>query len=519
MTAVTRSDSNTTESRWSEETSFKVANGSAIWNLIEPNSFSGASAKYTKVARTPIKSDRQRDKGVLTDLDATFGFQTDLTQYNSQDLMQGLIRAALRKKTNFGGAGQLVSVNGTAQFTAASGLGVFAVGALVVLRNGTKAAGNSNKVFRVTVSTATALTVTPTPNAETLPANATLTQVGVQTAAGDVDVDASGALPKLTSTVLDFTTLGLVIGQSMWIGGDGALEKFAVNAVNNCLVRIRAITATALTIDKASKGPMITESQAAQTIQLYFGDAVLKNELGSLIIRKSYQLERSLNFPDDALPAQIQSEYYTGAVFSKSTLTFNQAEKIVLENSFLAADQEVRTGATGLKAGTRPAIETADAQNTTSDLKRVRLAKVIPGNVAPTPLVTFIKSAQINIDNNDQPLKALTVLGAFEMSQGDFAVSGSMDCYFADIALITSVRNNDDCTLDIMEFRNNQGWTLDLPLITLDDASVTVAKDQPIMVPLNFNAASGEAVDTSLDYTACFTFFSGLPALASSPNI
>ena len=133
MALVTRSDSNTTESRWSEETSFKVANGSALWSLIEPNSFTGASAKFTKVARTPIKSDRQRDKGVLTDLDATFGFQTDLTQYNSQDLMQGVMRAALRKKTNFGGAGQLLTVNGTSQFTAASGLTVFPVGALVVL--------------------------------------------------------------------------------------------------------------------------------------------------------------------------------------------------------------------------------------------------------------------------------------------------------------------------------------------------------------------------------------------------
>lgn len=518
MALVTRSDSNTTEARWSEETSFKTANGSAQWNLIEPNSFTGASAKFTKVARTPIKADRQRDKGVLTDLDATFGFQTDLTQYNSQDLLQGLIRAALRKKTTFGGAGQLVSVNGTSQFTAASGLTVFPIGSLVVLRNGTKAAGNSYKLFRVTVSTATALTVTPTANAETLPANATLSLVGVQTAAGDIDVDASGSLPKLTSTVLDFTTLGLVVGQSIWIGGDNALEKFATNAVNNCLARVRSITATALTLDKTSKGAMITEAQTTQTIHIYFGDSVLKNELGSLIVRKSYQLERQLNFPDDASPTQIQSEYFTGAVFTKSELTFNQAEKIVLENSFMAADQELRTGVTGLKSGTRPAIETADAQNTTSDLKRVRLAKVITGNTAPTPLVTFIKSAKITIDNNDQPLKALTVLGAFEMSQGDFAVSGSLDCYFATIDTIDAVRSNLDCTLDVMEFHNNSGWTMDLPLISLDDGSITVAKDQPIMLPLNFNAASGEAVDTSLDYTTCFTFFAFLPNLASSPN-
>lgn len=518
MTLVTRSDSNTTESRWSEETSFKVANGAAVWNLIEPNSFSDASAKFTKIARNPIKSDRQRDKGVLTDLDASFGFQTDLTQTNSQDLMQGLFRAVLRNKTTFGGAGQLLTVNGSNQFTAASGLGVFAVGALVVLRRGTKTAGNSNKLLRVTVSAAALLTVAQTLVAETLPADAILVQIGVQSAAGDVDVDAALAYPALTSTVLDFTTLGLVVGQSIWIGGDAALEKYATNAVNNCLARVRTIAATRLTLDKASKGAMITEAQAAQTIQIFFGGRVLKNELGSLIVRKSYQLEQSLNAPDDASPAQIQSQYFTGSVFTESTLTLNQADKIILDNKFMSADQEVRTGVVGLKAGTRPAIEANDAQNTTSDLKRVRLAKVISGDEAPTPLVAFIKSGTVNINNNDQPLKALTVLGAFEMSQGDFAVSGSLDCYFASIDVIDAVRSNLDCTLDIMEFRNNSGWTLDLPLIALNDGSVTVTKDNPIMIPLNFEAASGEQVDAALDYTACMTFHDYLPLLASTPN-
>jgi len=69
-----------------------------------------------------------------------------------------------------------------------------------------------------------------------------------------------------------------------------------------------------------------------------------------------------------------------------------------------------------------------------------------------------------------------------------------------------------------MEFRNNSGWTMDFPLIALNDGSVTVAKDQPIMIPLNFEAASGEAIDTALDYTCLICFFDFLPTLASTPN-
>jgi hypothetical protein len=516
MAAVVKQDSNTTESRWSLETSFKTANGAAVWNLIEPNSFSDASAKFTKVARSPIKADRQREKGVLTDLVCSFGFQTDLTEFNSQDLLQGLMRAALRNKVQFGGAGQLVSVNGANQFTAASGLTVFAINDLVVLRNGTKAAGNSYKLFRVTAATGTLVTVAQTLIAETLPANAILVKVGVQTTAGDIDVNAAGAFPVLTSTTLDFTTLGLTIGESIWIGGDNAIERFAVNPVNNCLARVRAIATNALTLDKTSKGVMITEAQAAQTIHIYTGRA-LKNELGTLIVRPTYQLEQSLNAPDSALPAQIQSQYFTGGIYSQATVNYNQADKITVDAKFMAADVEERSGVTGLKAGTRPAIEVADAQNTTSDLKRIKLA-LVGTSTAPTPLVTFIKSATINIDNNDQMLKALTVLGAFDTTAGDFAVSGNLECYFADIAVLDAVRSNLNCTLDLMVFKNNQGWALDLPLITLSDGGLNISKDQPIMLPLAFDAASGEQIDVALDYTACWTFFDILPSLAASPN-
>lgn len=516
---MTRIDSNVTESRISQETSFKTANGSAVWSLIEPNSFSDASAKFTKVARTPIKADRQLDKGVLTDLDANFGFQTDITETNCQEMLQGLMYAALRKKTEFGlpaGTVAVLTVNGANQFTAASGLTAFAVGDLITLIGGSKTLGNSNRILRVTVSAAGLLTVAETLFAETLPATAFLVKVGVQTTAGDIDVDASQALPALTSTTLNFTTLGLTPGESIWIGGDAALSFFPTNAVNNCLARIRTITATRLTLDKASKGAMITEAQAGSTIQLFFGRA-LKNELGSLIVRPTYQIEQQLGASNDASPGQIQSQYFTGCVFSEGTFNYNTADKFTLDAKFMAADQEVRSGVTGLKAGTRPAIETADAQNTSSDLKRCRLAKVVAGDEAPLPLVTFIKTATVAVNNNVQPLKALTVLGAFEMSSGNFQVNGNLECYFADIAVLSAVRNNDNCTLDFFTFSNGQGWAMDLPLIALSDGGLNISSNQPVMIPLSFDAASGEAVDVNLDYTLCMTWFFALPQLAATP--
>lgn len=517
MAAVSKIDSNVSETRYSEEDSFGVADGSAVWRLLEVNSFSDAKGQYAKVARNPIASDRQRKKGVTVDLDVTAGFQSDLTQYNLQHLLQGLMYASARTKVEFGGSGELVSVNGSNQITAASGLGVFAVGSLCVLRGGTTAAGNSNRVLRVTVSTATALTFAETLVAETLPTGATLVKVGVRSAAGDIDVDASGAFPVLTSTILDFTTLGLVAGEPIWIGGDAALTFFPTNAVNNCLARIRSIAANTLTLDKASKGAMITEAQAGSTIEIYFG-RVLKNEQIALQVRRTYQIERQLGAPDDASPSQIQSEYFTGCVFNEAVLNLDSASKITLDCKFVGADQELRTGVTGLKAGTRPAIENADAQNTSNDLKRVRLSKVIAGNEAPDPLFAFFPSATVTINNGVEPLKAITRLGAFEMSAADFVVTVSLNGYFSSIEAIAAIKNNDTLTLDIMEFRNGQGWVIDMPLVTAGDGSINIEKDKPMMTPLTLEAASGEEVDSNLDYTLMWTFFDGLPTRAATPQ-
>jgi hypothetical protein len=516
MAAVTKIDSNVTETRFTEETSFGEVSGSDVWKPLEPNSFSEAGAKFTKVARNPIAGDRQRRKAITVDQDVQFGFNSDLTQY-LQELFQGFFFADFRTKTEFGGSGQLLTVNGSNQFTAASGLGVFAANDLVMLRGGDLSLGNTNRLLRVTASAATTVTVAETLVAETLPSGAKLVKVGVQTAAGDIDVDASGALPALTSTTLDFTTLGLVEGEYIWIGGDSSGLRFAVNAVNNCLARVDTIAANRLTLNKCSKGAMITETQAGQTVQIFFG-RVLKNETtSSLIQRRTYQFERTLGAPDDASLSQIQSQYFTGAVANELTFNLKGADKITCDLKFVCGDQETRSGVTGVKAGTRPDIENAQAQNTSSDLKRVRLAAITQGNEAPTPLVAFIPEMTVTINNGVEPNKALATFGAFDMSAGDFSVSASMTGYFADIASIAAVENNSDVTLDVYEFSQNSGWVMDFPLLSLGDGSVQIVKDKPVMLPLSSDAASGIEAGFA-DHTLLMVFYDYLPTLAGSPN-
>lgn len=511
MALLTKIDSNVTGLRYAQEDSYKVVSGDETWIPLEPNSYDDFGGEISTVARNPINPTRQRKKGVTTDLDASGGFNMDLTQTNLQDILQGFFFADLRRKGEE--AVTLVDVDGANpdEYEVASTAG-FAVGYLIKGSGFTNAANNAMNLVTAVVNNVSVEVANGLLVAETPPAGAQITVVGVQGAAGDIDVDGAGTWPALTSTTLNFTTLGLVVGEFIWIGGDSASLRF-VNSVNNGYARIRSIAANRLEFDKAS-GVMVTEASTTETIQLFFG-RVLKNESDpTLIKRRTYQLERTLGAPDDAFPSQIQSEYLIGSVANEFQLNIAAADKITADLSFICADAEQRTGATGVKAGSRPALTEAAAFNTSSDVNRIRMAVLTVGNEFPTPLFGFVTELTVSINNNATPNKAVGVLGAFEVTAGTFEVEGSVTAYFSDVTGTQAVRNNADVTMDIHVAKENAGISIDLPLIALGDGRVTVEQDQPITLPLSLPAATGAKFNANMDHTMLMVFFDYLPTLA-----
>jgi hypothetical protein len=513
MAKLNKIDSNVTGLRYAEEESFKTLPTTPVWKPLEPNSYADFGGQVATVARNPINPSRQRKKGVVTDLDANGGFDTDVTQGNLQDLMQGFMFADLRRKVEFGGDSEITGVvNASSDYTAASGLDAFAAGDLVFATGFNNAANNGLKT--VTGAASGALTVSETLVDETPPAGAKLVQVGHQFAADDLNVDVSGSLPQITSdATYDFTALGLVPGEWIFIGGDGASNQFA-NAVNNGFARVLSATADGITLDK-TQNTMVTEDlSGGETVQMFFG-RVLKNESDpSLIKRRTYNMERTLGAPESTSPSQIQAEYISGAVPGEFTLNVPTADKVTASLAFTGADNETIDGPTSLKTGDRPGLVEADAFNTSSDFARIKMAKVVDGDPAPTALFAFLTEMTLSINNNLTPNKAVGVLGAFEVTAGTFEVSGDLTAYFADVAAIQAVRDNADITLDAHMIKANAGISIDVPLITLGDGRPNVSQDEPITLPLNMAAATGAKVNSSLDHTLLLVFWDYLPDAA-----
>lgn len=508
MAKVNKIDSNITGLRYAEEATLGILPGSPVWNPLEPNGYNDFGGNITTIARNPINPSRQRKKGVVTDLDASGGFGTDLTQTNLQDMLQGFFFADARTKDELP-VTDVDTGDTTDDYEPASGGDGYVANDLLFAKGFSDNGANGLKVVTGT-PTATSVPVSTAIPALTGEAG-TISRVGFQFASGDVDIDDTGSFPALVSSVKDLTDLGLSVGEWVFIGGDSASEQF-VTAANNGFARVRVIAANRIDFDK-TQSTLVAETGTGLTVRMFFGRA-LKNETGTLIKRRSYQLERTLGAPDDAQPTQIQSEYIVGAVPNELTVNIPSAEKVTFDLSYVGVDNEQRTGVVGVKSGTRPNLVESAAFNTSSDFSRIKLALVDDADSAPLPLFAFAQELTVTLTNNIEPNKAVGTLGAFDVSAGTFEVGGTVTAYFADTTAVAAVRNNTDITMDIHMVKENSGITLDIPLISLGDGRPNVEQDQPITLPLTSEAATGAKIDANLDHTLLMVFWDYLPDLA-----
>jgi len=532
-------DSNVVEIRYCEEDSPKTVSGDETWYLVEVNEFGEWGATYKKVARRPFRSDRQRRKGTTVGVDLAQGFDIDVLQAQHQDLLQGFFVANLEEKAqvvNDAGT-EITNVDGVNDDYEGAGLDVFIEGDLIFAtgfdddeNNGLKTVASGGSAASCPVEEDLTADASPAQTSGGV-RGATLTKVGFEFAADDLAVTTSGSYATYTCTAGDFTDLGLVPGEWIYVGGDtagAAGNQFPTNAVNNGWKRVKSIAANALVIDK-SESDIVTETPAGgETIQIFIGRLYRNRTTQANQIKRTYQFERSLGIPDfSGNPTHIQADYLTGC--SANTFQFNYVpeDKVTAtlglvpsgyETVSAGAPPNIKSAVAAAGSGAAPALIEEDAFNTDADFSRLRLAVISTSDEAPTPLFTNLENLTLTINNNINPNKALAVRGSASNSYGIFEVTGSMTGYFEDVASIDAMKDNDDVTLDLVMVKGSSGAktgiAFDVPLVSLGDGRPNLEMDAKIKLPLTADAASGAQYDTNMDHTLLVNFFDYLPDAA-----
>jgi hypothetical protein len=473
----------------------KTLPGTPIWEPCEPNSYGDFGGEVKTEARSPIAADRQRRKGTVTDLDASAGFQTDFTTRSLLSTIQGFMFASWRKKTEL----TPTAVAAGAYTVAANGTN-FPVGSLVFAEGYTTAINNGMK--KVTASTGTSVSAAGLLVEAT--ATGTITRVGVEGASGDLTLTLVNGKLQLNATALNLTTLGLIPGEWVWLGGDAVGEKFAT-AASNGFYRVYSVAAGVAVFDRWPDGAA-ADAGTGKTIRVFFGQ-VLKNEADpALQVIRTYQAERTLTSAADKI------EYVSGLAANELKLTSKVASKLIAELNFKGLDA---TTATALKTGTRPALKPQVAYNSSGDYARLRVTNDVDGSA----FVTYITDLEVSVDNGVDVDKAVGYLGGVSHSLGDFQVSAEVEAFFSSTAAVDAVKANTTASLDFAAVSNvnttgvgNQavGWLFDLPALQLGDARLKVEKDKKIKLPLK---GSGFAHDV-FNHSLLLVNFQYLPQLA-----
>ena len=500
MTAVLKQASNNTGLALAREVSPSVVNGGSVWNPQQPNSYKDFGASYKLIARSPINASRQMKKGVITDLDVSGGWQEDVTYEAMQNKIEGLMYAAFRKKAELAVTSV---VNSSSTFNVASGGAGFKPGDLLLASGFSVAANNGLK----TVSSATATTVV-TVEALTNDTTGQIVNVGHQAASADLSYTA--ATMVLASTALDFTTLGLIVGEYLCMCDDTTAKNLGANLG---MARIASIAAHAITFDKVfPANPTLAITDAAgtgKTARMYYG-RVIKNETAAYIQHYTFQAERTLGM-DDSTAVNPQVEYLTGCIINEGLFTFNSTDKVTSEYTLLGAKYETYPSSTGQKAGTRPSGFETSAFNTSTDVRFMSLELV----GQQTPLYAYLMDLSITVKNNAKTNKAVGVLGAIDITEGEFAVSAAATAYFSNIGAASAIKNNSNVTLAAMLARDNHGIVFDVPLVTLGDGRPKITANEAIQLPLDIDAATAVALNPATDYTLMIMFFDYLPNLVA----
>lgn len=458
------------------------------WKQSEPNAIREWGSETSKVARNPISKKRQRRKGTVVDVNSKVGYDSDFTMTALRDHIEEFMFSTLKGTAQF----TPTAVTGTG-YTVPSG-GALTQGWLVYARNFAIAANNGLKVLGAS-STGTEIKTSGLSAEASAPATARLDVAGVQGATGDIEINASG---NLISTVLDFTTLPLFVGQSIRLGGSTSGLKFAT-AANNDFGRIVSIAAHVIVLDRCN---FVTDNGSGKTIQILFGNFI-KNVSSDSGDYQEIPLCFEAAFPDLGGVGTDEYEYAMGNYANMMDVNLPLTDKATIGFGFVGTDTDVPTTTRATGADSAIAPTQTEAMNSVSNVAQLAIT-----DVDEVGLTTDFKSLKISIKNAVSPEKIIGTLGAAHMNFGNFQIDIEAQLLFTDSSVVAAIRNNTTCNLRFGARNDDGGALFDIPSMTLGGGAKELPVDASVLLTTTAEAFEDPVLATSLSVS----LFPYLPA-------
>lgn len=317
--------------------------------------------------------------------------------------------------------------------------------------------------------------------------NAFVDVCGFRPASGDLEIDTNG---NLISSTLDFTTLKLFDGQTIWIGGADSTHNFATTA-DVGFVRIGAIATNLLTINKRSL-PFTIDAGTSKTIDLYFGRfcANVASDDANFIT-KSYQFEAA--YPDLDSVGVPMYEYAIGNYCSTIDFSLPITNKATIKFGFMGTDTTLPSDTRETNAANALTPVMKAAFSTSTDVARLRLQEADENGLS-----TYFKSLDLTITNNVKPEKTVGVLGATFMNAGNFGLSLKADLVFTNAAVVSAIKNNETLTMDFAVENGDGAIHIDIPSMTIGDGTKGFTMNESVSISLTGGAFLDSVLNTSI---------------------
>jgi hypothetical protein len=488
------------------EATYGTNPGSGAWQQVgvNPGGITDWIPKLKTVERDPLSKYASREKGDNVGLDAEPKLTHDLNK-EWGDLHWGpVFRCAAKHAGNKGQSfyrpTAVVDGGGSNDSFTVAALGDLSDGLLIYTRGFTNSANNGLFVLAGT-STSTAIKVaTGTLVAEASPpANATLEVAGVQGTSGDVQLDASG---DLIATTLDFTTLGLNVGQWIKIGGTATNTAFATSAYNG-RARIKTIAAGKLTLERRTWTVGSADTGTGKTIQVFF-----TRFFRNVPIDHADYLEPSLHGELEELgPGTSSAGTYTYVPgMAPKTFEIDAAleSKIVCTASYIAKDVEDPVLVASRKTGASTAYAPLAAAliDTATDLKKVRLTD------STGELVAEVNSWKLTFENNIKGRKVQGTFGNLDLIYGKFEPMVSMEAYYTDFNATKAIRDNRDLAWDAYVQNHQVALLFDMPNVALRGGARSFPANDAVMISCEVPGFR----DSATNIVASLSVFAHIPA-------